>query len=740
MMPRMPIACSLFSLVLLAVLPEVARAQSVPLGGWRTHVSFNSVTAITGSDSKVYAAAANGLMVLDLTTMELSGVTSLNGLAGGTIQSISFDKSSAQLFIGYADGSLDVVSETGIIHINWLRDVALTGSRAVNHITLSGGLVYLSTDYGVVVLDVAKREVKETWRDLGAGGAPLSVYQTAVMGDSIFLATAHGVLSGKVGDNLLDFNKWNRYDAGVFDNSVRGVSAFNDRVYAAVDGAGLFYLEHGVWMAEDFLQNASFQSLNSTPDHLVICKSEEVWLLSETGSPQQMTSPFMTSFQFAWEDGKGKLWIGDGNNGLLSGDDHFIANGPAFRAPVRLNFIDGKIVAIGGGYNAAFEAMENAGKISVFTDGLWDSETSPLKDITDIVSAGGVVFASSYGYGVQSGPLSAPEAIYNAGNSSLININPPGDHVNVTAMAAAGNGLWVSNYGATSPLHWFEEGAWQAFAFAETPTRFPVSLAVDYTGSVWAVLNPSAGGGVLVFNREDNNSVYLTDMSGSGGLPSRSVRCLAADRDGVMWIGTDNGMAYFGNPAAVFSGNVDAVRPIFENRFLLNGEKVTAIAVDGGNRKWVGTERGAWLFSPNVDEMLHNFTSANSPLPSDHIRSIAIDSESGEVFFATDGGVVSFRSDATASDGNFSSVRIFPNPVTSEFTGLVGISGLAQDAVVKITDVSGQLIWQTYAAGGTASWNVRHHNGHRAAPGVYLVFCASGDGSQEYVGKIAVVE
>src|SRR5690606_6088481 len=192
-------------------------------------------------------------------------------------------------------------------------------------------------------------------------------------------------------------------------------------------------------------------------------------------------------------------------------------------------------------------------------------------------------------------------------------------------------------------------------------------LAVDYAGSVWAVLNPSAGGGILVFNREDNSSAYLTDVAGSGGLPNRNVRCLSADRNGSMWVGTDNGVAYFANPAAVFGTDVNAVRPIFENRFLLNGEKVTSIAVDGGNRKWVGTERGVWLFGPDGDEMIYNFTSENSPLPSGNIRSIAINGQSGEVFLATDRGTVSFRSDATVSEGNFSSVKIFPNPVTSEF-------------------------------------------------------------------------
>lgn len=734
------ISCTILILVLLCVIPMVCAQEAIPIGKWRTHVSFNSVTAITESDSKIYAAAANGLMVLDRQTLELSAFTSLNGLAGRVIHSINFDRISSQLFIGYDDGSLDVVWGTGVINLDWLRDIPLSGPRAVNHITFSGGLAYLSTGYGIVVIDISRHEVKETWRDLGANGTSLSVYQSAIHGDSIFLATAKGVLSGKLDDNLLDFSKWNRYDAGAFNSPVKAVCSFKDQVYAAIDNAGLFHLDNGVWTKEDFLQNAVVQSLNSSDAHMVICETNGVWLLSEDKVLENVISPFMTSSQFAWEDNQGRVWIGDSENGLLSAGDSFVANGPAFNEPFRLNFLDGKIIAIGGGYAADFQPLGKPGRISFFADGMWRTEDSPLKDITDIQAVGGVVFASSYGFGIQSGPIASPDAIYNETNSSLINTDPPGDHVNITALATDGKGLWAANYGAASPLHWFEGGTWHPYSFPVTAARFPTSLAVDYAGSIWAVLNPSSGGGILVFNREDNNTTYLTDVAGGGGLPNRNVRCLSADRDGSMWVGTDNGVAYFVNPAAVFGTDVNAVRPIFENRFLLNGEKVTSIAVDGGDRKWVGTGRGVWLFGPNGDEMIYNFTSANSPLPSDNIRSIAVNGQSGEVFLATDRGMVSFRSDATVSDGNFSSVKIFPNPVTSEFSGLVGISGLAQDAVVKITDISGKLIWQTYAAGGTASWNVRHYNGQRATTGIYLVFSASGDGSQEYVGKIAVVE
>jgi streptogramin lyase len=278
-----------------------------------------------------------------------------------------------------------------------------------------------------------------------------------------------------------------------------------------------------------------------------------------------------------------------------------------------------------------------------------------------------------------------------------------------------------------------KEGQWQSFPIC-CSARYPTDMVIDASGKVWTILAPAQGGGVHVFDPANNSSVYRNNVTGGGGLPDQSVREIALDRDGLVWVGTDQGIAYFISPGS------DAIKPIFENRFLLRDEKITAIEVDGGNRKWIGTEHGVWLFDPAGEELITNFTTENSPLLSDTIHDITIDNNSGEVFFATEKGIVSYRSDATTGQNDFNTLKIFPNPVTSAFNGTVGISGLAMDAIVKITDISGKLIWQTQANGGTASWNVRDYNGRRAATGVYLVFAASTDGSEREVGKIAVVE
>jgi hypothetical protein len=283
------------------------------------------------------------------------------------------------------------------------------------------------------------------------------------------------------------------------------------------------------------------------------------------------------------------------------------------------------------------------------------------------------------------------------------------------------------------------DNTWESFSFPPSASQYPSTLLVDYLGQVWMALNPAQGGGILVFNREKNQHAYLTDASGSGGLPSRSVFSITADRDGQVWVGTSQGVAYFPNPAQVLSGSVNSIKPIFNGRFLLRDETVTAMASDGGNRKWIGTQRGLWLFDPFGEKEIYNFNSANSPLLSDRIVDIAIQPVTGEVFIGTDKGMVSYRADATGSSPAFENVKIFPNPVTAEFNGVVSISGLSTDATVKITDISGKLVWQTDAHGGTATWNTRDYTGRRAATGMYLVIAVSQDGSDSVVGKIAII-
>jgi hypothetical protein len=238
----------------------------------------------------------------------------------------------------------------------------------------------------------------------------------------------------------------------------------------------------------------------------------------------------------------------------------------------------------------------------------------------------------------------------------------------------------------------------------------------------------------------------LTKEVGQGELPSNTVLCVVEDLRGEMWIGTSQGLAILSNPSIIFNTekeNFDARQIIIKvgsnYEIFLGKEQINCIKVDAANRKWIGTPNGVWLVSEDGYQVIKNFTTLNSPLLSNNVMEIGIDESTGEVFFGTEKGIISFMGDASESLDNFNKVEIFPNPVRPDFTGSVSIRGLVNKATVKITDISGKLVYETISNGGFASWDGRNFNGKRVSTGVYLIFAASKDGEQTHVGKILFI-
>ena len=718
-------------------LPTEAQTD-IPIGSWRLHLSYNTITSIAIGNNQIFGAAESGIMVYNKTDNSIASYNTLNGLTGTGISHIAFDPANNQLLVGYSDGNLDIISDNEVINFNRLKNITeVSGSKAIHHIAVKNNFAYLATDYGVVVFDLLKHELKETWRDLSNTGKNLKILESTFIHDSIFLATEKGVMAGNLNANLLDFNNWKRFDTGDFATSVQSVTTFNNKVYAAINGKNIYRFKNGSWIKESFLTGATFHALSATPDHLLITEGSKLWRLNTSNSLEAIETSVITTPHIALADDQGNFWIGDENNGLISNItgtfQSYVPNGPAISSAFRLKYYDGKLFALAGGFSNVGNTVDSKGGLATFTNGIWESAAPAIQNLTDIDFMNNEVYLSSFGEGVERIDEAGNKIIFDHTNSPLVKTDPTTKSVNVTSLARSANGLWVTNFGASQSLHLLNNGAWQSFGFSETATRYPIDMAVDYSENVWLALDPVQGGGVLFFNKSSNTSSYITEVPGRGALPSRNVRSIAADNDGNIWVGTDLGVAYF------FTATADAVKPIFENRFLLRDEKITAIEIDGGNRKWIGTERGIWLFSPTGETLILNFTTSNSPLLSNNIRDIEINEQTGEVFFSTDKGILSYRGDATGATQNFQSLKIFPNPVTSDFAGTVGITGLAANAIVKITDVNGRLIWQTQANGGTAAWNVRDYNGRRAATGIYLVFAATEDGAESVVGKIAVV-
>jgi hypothetical protein len=244
------------------------------------------------------------------------------------------------------------------------------------------------------------------------------------------------------------------------------------------------------------------------------------------------------------------------------------------------------------------------------------------------------------------------------------------------------------------------------------------------------------GGGIGIYDPflDQKRTIRTSD-----GLPSSTVTAMAIDTEDDAWIGTSNGIANF--PSASFPFNsFGASIPIFQNGFLFEDEPINAVMTDGGDRIWVGTNEGVWVLSKDLSEVVHRFTSENSPLPNNQVISLTYEGESGEVFVLTAKGLVSFRSASSKAElVHSSTIKVFPNPARVGYDNVVGITGLARNANVRITDTTGRLVKELSANGGTASWALDSFQNSRVNPGIYLIFSSTADGTDTMVGKIAVL-
>ena len=383
-------------------------------------------------------------------------------------------------------------------------------------------------------------------------------------------------------------------------------------------------------------------------------------------------------------------------------------------------------------------------------------ELKNARDIVAVAKYGNKTYFASYYNGVVE--LEGDEVIeryswWNTNNGlDTISYWQNDNRMAISDLKFDGNGnMWGLLSSVDNPLFVkTPENEWYKFPISSTQTFLFDDILIDDHNQKWGIIG--RGNGMFVYN--DNNTIanldddqyLLLDMSiEKGNLPSMNVYCFANDLDGEIWVGTDKGIAVFYDPGAVFSGyNFNAQQILITEgsygQYLLSEEKVTCIAIDGANRKWVGTEKsGVFLLSEDGQEEVLHFTKNNSPLFSDNIIDITINHENGEVFIGNEKGLISYRSNATKGVGLQEEARVFPNPVNESYHGSIAISGLTNNANVKITDVAGNLVFETTANGGTAIWNGKNKNKERAATGIYLVFSTDLNGTEKVVSKIVFV-
>lgn len=754
------------------------------------HLPYQRCNLVTGSSTFVWTATENGLFRLAKADNSIQRITKIDGLSDLGISALCYNAGNNTLFIGYANGNIDLIQDNQIINLPDIKRAQIIGNKTINGIHFVGNIAYLSTGFGIVVIDTYRKEVKDTYL-IGPNGAYLGVNDIVTSPTTIYAATASGIYYAPINDlylsNFITWSKFTNVPSGHSNSPFRTITIFDNKLVAEKsvplappgrDSVFAYDLINSAWIPF-WGDTYDIRDLYVFNNKLYMVGLYNVFVMDTTYQDPNATGNFYYPYNIItgpttpsqpkqiYVDNNA-VWFADNIYGLVkmtsSGvGESFFPNGPVSTDAYWMAQSHGNLLVVPGGHNDAWGNIGIRSGFSTFNEGFWndyDKIAMPAIDtITDLVCAAidplddNHYWLGSWGNGLLEVNDGAFVKLWNNYNSTLqSNIIYQWVAVGGVQYDSTGN-LWVSNSHAIAPLSVYKpDGTWQAFDFTSVlPIGTTISgLLVTSTGQKWMIM--PRGGGMLVFDDNgtlsdvtDDKKKRLGFTAGVGHIPGTEVYCMAEDDDGEIWIGTDKGIGVFYCAENIFStAGCDAQQILITQdsyvQILMETQTVTAIAIDGANRKWIGTEGGGvFLMSADGQTQLEHFTEDNSPLLSNNITSIAIDQESGEVFFGTTKGIVSFMGQANKGEETMGDVYAYPNPVTHEYDGPIAITGLVKNADVKITDIRGQIVFETTALGGRAIWNGKNFSGERAASGVYMVFVTNDDGTQKAVTKILLI-
>jgi len=751
-------------------------AQDIGIGEWRSHLPYRKCIADDIAGNLIYCATPFSIFTYDKSDQSINRLTKINGLSDVNITTIRYSSHYKVLVVAYTNANIDLVYEDGVINISDIKRKSIFGNKTINNITFFGNCAYLSCGFGIVVLDLDKKEIKDTYY-IGTNGNAIDVNDLACDGSKFYAATESGILIANVnGVNLANFTSW------VKDNTLprpaakyNSIISINNKIITNLSTStylqDTIYIFDGTsWKVFDTTRFDDVLSMRVSNGHLLISYNYSVFVYDQDLQNIEKIAnlyPGSLTPNCAVMDADNNYWVADYWLGLVRyknyGSDKITPNGPGDNNVFSMAIAGSDLYVAPGGVNSAWGNVWNNSGVFSFIDNNWVSlkdQNTAFTSLIDILcvaidpSDNNHVFAGSFGAGLAEIQNGTVIKIYDTTNSGL---EAPYSFyrswLGISGLAFdKDNNLWVVNAASNNLLKVRKpDGTWLSFSMSPYLNQArAATIVVDQNGQKWVRLTDTPG--LLVFsemgtltNHADDRIRVLTNSIGNGNLPSNAVLSMAEDLDGKMWVGTDKGVAVFYNPENVTGGgNFDSqVITILQDsipQHLLEFESVTAIAVDGSNKKWFGTEKaGVFLMSEDGQTELLHFTAENSPLLSNNITSIVIDGKTGEVYFGTANGIISYKSKATQGGEVINNVYAYPNPVREGFTGSIGIKGLVKDANVKITDASGVLVFETKSEGGQAIWNGKNFNGEKAKTGVYFVFCSSADGTEKLATKIMVI-
>ena len=747
-------------------------------GRWTVHSSYHNATKCVCVGSKVYVLSYGGLFSYDSEDSNVETYTRANDLSDNAIADIVYCQDAKELVIVYENGNIDLMDDEGdVYNISDLKLKTLS-DKTVNNLYVDGSTVYVSLGSGIMSLDVKKRVVRNFY-NLGN-----SVNSVMLNEGKLYATTKTGVFRGEVSDNLLDAANWKKISSLNLTNLI----SFSGGFYA-LSGSGLLKIANKEnFSGVSVLSPTIFNSWNIIDETLYVFKGYSMVSIS---AQEQMTE-FNDSICYLEKSGE-KYWAACGVNGLrgysMSGNNMTVTVGSVIpESPIRnyatfLRMEEGGRLLIAGGI-FSFSNQDFPATLMKYEDGKFTSfdEKEPLelvgpfcyRNVADVVQDpldAEHHFASTIADGIFEFKDYKLIKHYDHRNSPLASILPespfPERYVRITGVEYDGeHNLWMLNNETDTLVRVLKnDGRWVSLFYDEIAGN-PSMDHILFDKRGWAWINSrrrtNSGylAGVFCINTNGNlNSTkgherrLLTEFTNQDNTTYTVdlVNCICQDLNGTMWFGTDKGLFMNSSPETFFSdefrfNQVKVPRNDGSGLadYLLTNVCINCVTIDGGNRKWIGTAgNGVYLISADGFEQLEHFTTENSPLVSDNISSIAINGQTGEVFFAAeDKGLVSYLSDATnpAEKMDDDNIKIYPNPVRPDYSGRISITGLAYNSNVKIVNAAGRLIHEGTSSGGQYSWNLKNKAGKRCGSGVYYVLATNSEGKNGVAQKFVIIK
>ncbi len=759
------------SLLLLSNLLLLSQ-ENKSIGTWKQYLPLNSSTSVAYSSKYIYSNTGNSIIKCDKNTKSVELLDKTNSLSETTISKIAFDETTSTLVILYSSSAIDLYNESdnSIYTINDIKNKTISGSKSLNNIFFDNGLAYISTGFSIQVIDLEKQEFKEAYY-IGSSSSTVTCTDVSIFNGKIYVCTNEGLkVIAKNNPGILNSINWQNINlTGVIPNQVpKYTEVFNGKLYLIQQDSlycfdGLLWTNLGqekYWKTIDMAASPNELILTQWKDSSSVILSTRILKYALDMSKSTFQSTDMNRpVQFIADNNV--YYAADNWRGLeiVSGStvESINVNSPKSNSAFSLTIDNDILYVAAGSHNGSFNYTFNANGYSIYNNGWWNSydntNTPILNNVFDIISITPDSKAKkTYYSSLLNGLIVQDEngyILYDNTNSIIeVALGDPRPRVSDTKMDKKGNVIILNN-STPNPIKAIDpDGNWYVINGTSGVLDLK-KMIIDQNDQMWISVNK--GTSLMVVDKgdisttTDDKSITLGTSVGNGDLPNATVYSMVEDVEGDIWVGTGAGIAIFYCASNMLSSNggCDAQKILVQrdgyNEYLFEKQIVRALAVDGANRKWVGTTNGVWLISADGKDEILNFNVLNSPLPSNEIFDIKVDPKTGDVYIATDAGLVSYRGDATYGGEEHEDVVVYPNPVRPDYVGPIAVKGLVNDANIKITDIGGGLIWQGKANGGQAIWDGKNYNGVKAKTGIYLVYSLSNDGKEHYCAKIAFI-